>query len=100
MKARSIVYVLALLCLVTALTAAKASEAVVSPQGTEMLTGGEATKVEISGSYVPSIIRRIGRITTGSDNLVIIDRQEIETSGASDVAQLLLRDPSIRIRRR
>jgi outer membrane cobalamin receptor len=59
---------------------------------------GETKKVEITGSYVPFTIKRTGRITNGPLNLIVIDRAEIEHSGVATLAQLLAREPGIKVR--
>src|SRR6266478_5849969 len=51
-------------------------------------TGGE-TNV-LTGSYIKQKIRRQGMITDGANNVLVIDRNTIERSGASDVRQLLV----------
>src|SRR5438552_720693 len=51
-------------------------------------TGGE-TNV-LTGSYIKQKVRRQGMITDGANNVLVIDRNTIEHSGASDVRQLLV----------
>src|SRR5439155_26214912 len=99
MKARMLTNVATLLCaIVILLTGTQAADQTDKSQSSTKEAIARTKKVEITGTYIPFQIRRTGRITNGALNLVVIDRQEIEHSGAADVAQLLLRDPSIRIR--
>ncbi|HWW02129.1 MAG TPA: hypothetical protein VNZ64_20685 [Candidatus Acidoferrum sp.] len=48
-------------------------------------------KVEITGSYVKREVRRNGQITDGMNPVLVIDSKSIQTSGASDLRQLLVR---------
>src|SRR6266536_1178172 len=45
--------------------------------------------VSLTGSYIAQNIRRTGRITDGANPVLVIDRKEIERSGAQDLKQLL-----------
>ncbi len=45
--------------------------------------------VSLTGSYIAQNIRRTGRITDGANPVIVIDRKEIERSGAQDLKQLL-----------
>ena len=47
--------------------------------------------VLLTGSYIKQNIRRSGHITDGANQVIVIDRDTIERSGASDVRQLLVR---------
>jgi len=45
----------------------------------------------LTGSYVKQKVRRQGQITDGANQVIVLDRDTIERSGASDVRQLLNR---------
>lgn len=45
--------------------------------------------VVLTGSYIKQDVRRTGRITDGANQVIVLDRDMIERSGASDVRQLL-----------
>lgn len=49
------------------------------------------TSSELTGSYIKRSYRRIGQITDGPYNVVVIDRDTIERSGAADLRELLIR---------
>jgi hypothetical protein len=46
--------------------------------------------VLMTGSYIKQPIRRNGRITDGANQVIVLDRDTIERSGASDLKQLLV----------
>jgi outer membrane cobalamin receptor len=48
-------------------------------------------KILLTGSYIKQTINRNGRITDGPSQVIILDRETIERSGASDLRQLLTR---------
>ena len=54
--------------------------------------------VILTGSRIPRQIHRVGRITDGPSAVTVIDRAQIERSGASTVVDVLRMDPAIRIR--
>ena len=43
----------------------------------------------LTGSHVKQDVRRAGRITDGPSQVVVVDRQMIERSGAADLRQLI-----------
>jgi len=45
----------------------------------------------LTGSYVKQNVKRHGQITDGANQVIVLDRETIERSGASDVKQLLNR---------
>ena len=45
----------------------------------------------LTGSYVKQNVKRHGQITDGANQVIVLDRDWIERSGASDVKQLLNR---------
>ena len=45
--------------------------------------------VILTGSYIKQNITRNGRITDGMSQVIVLDRETIERSGASDLKQLL-----------
>ncbi len=49
------------------------------------------SKVELTGSYIKQDIRRNGHITDSQSPVYVIDSQAIQTSGASDLRQLLVK---------
>src|SRR6185503_18522601 len=50
----------------------------------------EPTRVLVTGSHIKQEIRRNGRITDGPAQVVVIDRETIERSGASDLKRLFI----------
>ena len=71
----------------------------VQAKGTETSVGQETRVTVITGSYIPRRIRRAGRITDTALNVIVIDRAEIEHSGAVGVAELLAKEPGIKVKR-
>jgi hypothetical protein len=67
-------------------TAAAAVEKNIRSQRASANSG---SAVLLTGSYTKQNIRRAGRITDGANQVIILDRETIERSGASDVKQLL-----------
>lgn len=54
-------------------------------------TSGSATNsAVVTGSYIKQKVNRSGRITDGPSQVIVLDRDTIERSGASDVKQLLV----------
>ena len=119
MKAQSWMFATALLCAnVLALTACRAGEnagqpastpkaAIVAPTGTGQTVTSQKTATSVAGqtnatvmtgSYLPTKIKTTGRITDGELNVTVIDRSVIDQSGAASVAQVLAREPGVRIR--
>ena len=49
------------------------------------------TQVELTGSYIKRTVRRNGKITDGSSQVVVLDREMIDRSGAGDLKQVLIR---------
>jgi hypothetical protein len=45
--------------------------------------------VQLTGSLIKRDIRRSGRITDGPSQVIVIDRETIERSGATDLRELL-----------
>lgn len=58
----------------------------------------EEKTIVLTGSRIPHVIRRVGRITYGASPVTVIDRAQIERSGASTVVDVLRMDPAVRIR--
>ena len=54
--------------------------------------------IVLTGSRIPQVIRRVGRITNGSSPVTVFDHAQIERSGASTVIGVLRMDPAIRFR--
>ncbi len=59
-----------------------------APDNTSVKRHGE---VVLTGSYLKSKVRRYGRVTDGGNLVIVIDRKDIERSGAADLNQLLRR---------
>jgi hypothetical protein len=57
----------------------------------EQVQPKEQKPMEITGSYIKRNIRRDGRITDGSSQVVVLDRGMIDRSGAADLKQVLIR---------
>jgi hypothetical protein len=47
--------------------------------------------VALTGSYIKRDVKRSGTITDGSSQVVVLDRDFIDQSGASDLKQVLIR---------
>src|SRR5437899_3232120 len=50
----------------------------------------EQGKVLLTGSYIKQDIRHNGRMTDGASQVIVLDRDTIERSGATDLRQLLV----------
>src|SRR5437763_13631016 len=48
-------------------------------------------QVALTGSYIKRDIRRDGLVTDGPHPVYVLDRKLIETSGAADLSQVLIR---------
>lgn len=46
-------------------------------------------KVTLTGSYLPQKVSRVGRITDGIHPVIVLSREELEATGATDVASAL-----------
>jgi len=58
-------------------------------QGSQAQTQSEP--VLLTGSYIKAPVNRSGMVTDASSEVLVIDRSMIETSGASDVKEVLNR---------
>ena len=56
----------------------------------EQTASREKEKVLLTGSYIKQDVHRTGRITDGQSQLIVLDRETIERSGAADLKQLLI----------
>ena len=120
MKARNYIVAVALLCassllLATCRAEEETSKAASSPKAAIASQNGtgQAVKLQkpdtavaqqtkptvLTGSYIPTKIKRDGRITDGMNDVTVIDRDTIERSGATSLAQVLAREPGLSIRR-
>jgi hypothetical protein len=54
-------------------------------------TDSSQTTSKLTGSYIKRTYRRNGQITDGPCQVVVIDRETIEHSGATDLRELLIR---------
>jgi hypothetical protein len=61
------------------------------PKPEQVQPAKEQKPMEITGSYIKRNIRRDGRITDGSSQVVVLDRGMIDRSGAADLKQVLIR---------
>ncbi len=73
--------------------ATKKEKATTAVEKTKSVQTGSATAdkggVLLTGSYIKQNVRRSGRFTDGVSQVIVLDRDTIERSGASDVRQLL-----------
>ena len=60
----------------------------------------DAKPIVLTGSYLPCKIKQYGHITDGPLNVTVIGRTEMQTIGAANVAQVLARQPDIKLRGR
>src|ERR1051326_5339712 len=51
----------------------------------------KSEQVALTGSYIKRDIRRDGLVTDGPNPVYVLDRKLIETSGAADLSQVLIR---------
>src|SRR5215470_17674218 len=58
---------------------------------TVVRAGREEKQMELTGSYIKRNIRRDGKITDGSSQVVVLDRGMIDRTGAADLKQVLIR---------
>jgi hypothetical protein len=61
-------------------------------------TAGQSKTNTLTGSRIPTTIRRAGRITDGPSNVTVIDQGEIDRSGAATVAEVLARESGITVK--
>ena len=66
------------------------TKAVDKSKKTQAASPNDKGGVLLTGSYIKQNIRRSGHITDGANQVIVIDRDTIERSGASDVRQLLV----------
>jgi outer membrane cobalamin receptor len=72
----------------------------VKPQKPDTSVAQQTKPTVLTGSYIPTKIKRDGRITDGAYNVTVIDQREIEHSGAASLAQVLAQEPGITIKHR
>jgi hypothetical protein len=48
-------------------------------------------QIALTGSYIKRDVRRDGLVTDGPNPLYVLDRKIIDTSGAADLSQVLIR---------
>ena len=58
----------------------------------------ERATTSVTGTHIARPVKRIGQTYDTPQSIRVIDRKQIEQSGASTVAQLLRRQPGIRVR--
>ena len=63
--------------------------AVEKAKKTQTAPAQDKAGVMLTGSYIKQNITRTGRITDGMSQVIVLDRETIERSGASDLKQLL-----------
>jgi outer membrane receptor for monomeric catechols len=81
---------------VTVAASTSASQ-IVQPRSAQTLVAAKTGTNVFTGSYIPGATKKAGQITDGPYNLKVIDRTEIENSGAASVAQILARQPGIKV---
>jgi hypothetical protein len=52
-------------------------------------SAGKQERIALTGSYLKQNVKRNGLITDGANQVVVVDREMIEQSGASDLKQVL-----------
>ncbi len=55
----------------------------------EVKSSEKHTKAVVTGSYIPQKIRRDGRITDGQSQLIVLDQEIIQRTGAAGLRQVL-----------
>lgn len=72
---------------------AKVSEtkATVSKTESKKTSDTRTVETQLTGSYIKRNYHRSGQITDGPSQVVVLDRNTIEQSGAADLNQLLIR---------
>jgi outer membrane cobalamin receptor len=83
-----------------AVAATTSASQIVPQRSTQAPVAGETGANVVTGSHIPTQMKRAGQITDGPYDLKVIDKTEIENSGAASVAQILARQPGIRVRSR
>jgi len=94
MKIRSLAMTLAILALASSVIASdkvKENQDAKPKKAKQQQQQGEKEKVLLTGSYIKHEVRRNGRITDGPSQVVVLDRDAIERSGAADLKQVLIR---------
>ncbi len=61
------------------------------PKNVRAKTPQRENQVALTGSYIKRDVRRNGVVTDGPNPVFVLDSQSIDTSGASDLSQLLIR---------
>src|SRR6266487_3850543 len=69
----------------------------VRPKGNKSMVAQETSTNVLTGSYLPHKMKRVGRVTDGLGNVVVIDRADIQRSGAATVAQVLAKVPGLSV---
>ena len=73
-------------------TADKAGKKTAKPVAAQQTKAApKPKKTELTGSYIKREVHRNGMITDGADPVWVIDHKTIQTSGAADLRQLLIR---------
>jgi hypothetical protein len=54
-------------------------------------SAGEKEHTALTGSYIKRDVKRAGVITDGPNPVYVLDHDAVQTSGASDLSQVLLR---------
>ena len=75
--------------LILAASAALASDKDKAEASQKQTKAKQPAKATLTGSYLKQNARQAGLITSGVNNVVVLDTKMIQTSGAADVAQLL-----------
>lgn len=67
-------------------------------QKVKTLVVREQKRMVLTGSHIPRTVGRVGRITDAPSPVTVIDREQIQRSGAQTLADVLRTDPSITIK--
>jgi outer membrane cobalamin receptor len=93
MKVRSISLSLCLVCCASLLSAAETNQPpqkALSATDSNKSVGSTQTNAVLTGSYIKRPIKRNGQITDGPSQVIVVDSNAIERSGARDLKQLLI----------
>jgi outer membrane cobalamin receptor len=63
-------------------------------QPAKTASNSDAQAVALTGTHIPSDVKRSGRITHDTSNVVVIDRKNIDRSGGRTISDVLRADPS------
>jgi hypothetical protein len=93
MKVRSFMLSLCLFAGASMLSAAEKNQPApkaLASTNSQKNAGSTQTNSVLTGSYIKQLIKRNGRITDGANQVIIVDSNAIQHSGARDLKQLLI----------